>query len=134
MRFAIRVHHSGDYDEVPELATVSLNANDRNALLRRRAMYLAVKAYDSDLAYLEFWDFSVDWYECLELDDDDADATADSEVVANFRGQVKGADTIMDCTRVIVNEEGVHWCGWVKHTSILCDTATIPWALLEEKK
>jgi hypothetical protein len=133
MRFALRAHSTNE-DRGAELALVSVDAKTREGMLKRRAMWLAVKAYDSDLSYMEFWDYSPDWYEYPELEDEASDLVADEEVVPNFQFAVKGEALRMDCVRAIVDEQGVHWCGWIKHTSIRCDTSTIPWALLEDKK
>jgi hypothetical protein len=132
MRFALRVHSSSDTWGA-DVAVVSLNAHDRECILKRHAALLGLKAYDSDLQCMEFSDWSVEWYE-LNPAEEQYDELEDIDVVRDFTGSVHGETASVECVHMVVTEGGIHWRCWTKHGDVLLYTSTISWALLEEKK
>lgn len=132
MRFAMRVHSDSDTWGA-DVAVVTLNGHDRECILKRHAILLGVKAYDNDLNYMEFSDFSVEWYELSPMEDQ-YDELEDIEVLPNFTGSVHGESFSVECVHMVVGEGGIHWRCWTKHGDVRLQTSTIPWDLLEEKK
>jgi hypothetical protein len=127
MKFVLKVSGGGDA-VIVDGAIVFIDAKERESLLRRKAIFLGVKAYEPELLYTEYWD-GIDWAESFQ-DDELSAAVWDKELVTDpvdFRHK----SLRVECETCLVDERGAHWTCLVKHTEVRLETSYIPWDLIE---
>lgn len=130
MKFLLKVFGGRDALNATGAVVLEISLAQRDQLLRRRAGFLAVRAYEKEAYCTSFWDGSADWFEtsnedvCAALEKDDV---IDDPRIVNL---VTAERVRTECEQVVVNETGVYWTAIVKHTSIEIETAELAWEAL----
>lgn len=127
MRFVLKVNGGGDAVQA-EGAIILLDATERERLLRRRALFLGVKAYESELFYMEYSD-AVDWVELFD-NEELGEKVCDEELVTDPQ-DFGNTPLRVECETCLIDERGVHWSCLVKHTEVRLETSYLPWDLIE---
>jgi hypothetical protein len=133
MRFVLSVQGGSD-TKFAQGAVVVLHKKDREQLLRRRALFLGILAYEPELVYMDYAD-NVDWVESFS--DPELATLVDTNYLlqdpAPFRAPV-GEMLRVEWETCIIDRCGVLWSCLVKHTEVQLETHPIPWYLIEGKE
>ncbi|MFA5436509.1 MAG: hypothetical protein WC372_10775 [Candidatus Neomarinimicrobiota bacterium] len=132
MRFVLSAHGGSDL-HFAQGAVVVLHRKDREQLLRRKALFLGLRAYENDLVYMEYAD-SVEWIESFS-DTSLAEKVEAEHLVIDPRGGSPFGEALSgECETCVIDQQGVYWSCLVKHTEVWVETTLIPWDLIEGKE
>lgn len=131
MRFVMCVHGGSDL-YFAQGAVVVLHKKDREQLLRRKALFLGLRAYENDLVYMEYTD-NVEWVETFSDKQLAEKVEAQSMVIDPRGGSPFGESLRVECETCVIDQQGVYWSCLVKHTEVWLETYLISWDLIEGK-
>jgi len=123
--FSSNEHYNADID----FAFVELTPALAAIILKRRAALLTISAQDSETKDTRYWDSSPRW---LAGDSIPEDVCYDEEVQRLSAPVVLKDPLPTELEQMVLMPDGVSWRCSPKHSDIYLDTATIPYALIEE--
>lgn len=132
MNFLLSIASSHDLNDSPELVYVTINVPERAQLLRRRAMFQAIRAYDIELTTMEF-NAQVEWYQSPTYNSSVLDYLYEEHVVQDVRPPEGSRQVQVECQLMQLDDSGVYWECLVKHTEVRCVSAVLHWGLLAEE-
>jgi hypothetical protein len=138
MKILLRCHSTDEhYDADCSYALVNLDPEGARRMLDRIALLARCHAEDSKLFKLYFWDRSPDFIadseeleECLAEIERGERAFDEERFHLTDSFQPPEAERV-ECTQMIIVEDGVRWVTTPKHTYLHVTTATIPVEVLE---
>lgn len=121
----------GDIEARPDEFDVAVWAYSialADTLRKRVELVRTLHAADRDLAFLEYWDYQIDyWQGDYEADPDPAD-TDDTPLPLLAGGE--NARGRQDASRCVVSVDGIRWTTYPKHTDIQVETQEVPYEVL----
>jgi hypothetical protein len=143
MRYLLRVNHANEYADHHLYAVLEVGDDLARRVLERRRRVLSLTSADSNLCEVAYQDYSVEWYDWIELDDLvrrgwltlEERAAFDDEGICVLSDDAELGDESTDsttCSRMVIhNCGGVSWTSRSKHYSDEFSTPALAFELFE---
>jgi hypothetical protein len=141
MKFYLPAHCSADF--MSFFAVIDIHDQLKKWLLKQRDLFREFKEKEDTIYQLVYWDSDIEWYESdHDFAKEDHDkllklvGEADlNDNVARLPDDFKMSDATsaarMECDRVFIDERGVYWKAYPKHTDSRVETELLRWEELE---
>lgn len=150
MRFLLDVSCGVEDVDAPQEAVVDINKELAELLLKRRAAFQALAAYDRDAWEIYFWSSTcqfvggrgdaesrggetpVEESVLEQLGQEDYDLTGREWLLVPEEATVRFVEARTECDQLIVSEKGVRFMAYPKHCDWEIRTGEIPWEEIEK--
>lgn len=149
MKFLLSVTCGVEDVDAPQEAVVDITKELAELLLKRRAAFQALAAYDNDAWEIYFWSSTcqfvggrsdaeyreeayVEESVLEQLGEEDHDLAGSEWLVIPEGSQIRYVEARTECDQLIVAEKGVRFMAYPKHCDWELRTGEIPWDEIEK--
>ena len=121
-----------------EAALLEVTAELKTLLLQRLEDFTLLKKRDKDLNEIEYWDMNPAWFNEIPdtlYEEVCADKIVDVSEGTQYAGLVEATrwkELLLDAPRCRVDEQGVYWIAFLRHSDIKVETTLVSWRLIED--
>ena len=117
-----------------DFAIIEMNIKLRSTIFSRKSTFVKIRAADTDLYEMYFWDYTPEFFSPY-LDEDDFSDEFEKIVLSTDGIWEKPENLIIpentfariECPQMIIREEGVAWVVIPKHSDVYVTTFEVPY-------